>query len=319
MKVLITGAGGFVAPYAAQAFAARFPGVALVGTRLGGDPHPGFPDALALDICDAGAIAAALEATRPTHVLHLAGVAAPQQANGDPQAAWRINLMGTLSLGREILRVSPDTIFLNAGSGLAYGDSANRAAPLDEDVAFAPLDEYGATKAAADLALGALARRGLKVVRLRPFNHTGAGQNENYAIPAFAAQIAAIEAGERAPVIRVGDLEAQRDFCDVADIADAYALAAGAAMQGRLAPGRAFNLCSGRALPMRAMLDMLLAMSRAQVEIVHDPARTRPSDIPRMIGDPARAAAELGWRAAIPLERTLAAVLDAQRARVKRP
>lgn len=315
MKVLITGAGGFVAPYAAQAFTTRFPGVEIVGTNLSGDARPGFSVVTALDVADADAVVAALEAMRPTHVLHLAGVAAPQQANSDPQAAWRINLLGTLALGRAILSVSPGAILLNAGSALAYGDSAKRAAPLDEEAAFAPLDDYGATKAAADLALGALARRGLKVVRLRPFNHTGAGQSEDYAIPAFAAQIAAIEAGERAPTIRVGDLEAQRDFCDVADIADAYALAAGAAAEGRIAPGRAFNLCSGRALPMRAVLDMLLAMSSARVEVVNDPARMRPSDIPRMIGDPRRAEAELGWRAAIPFERTLASVLDAQRRR----
>lgn len=316
MKVLITGAGGFVAPYAARAFATRFPGVALVGTSLGGGPHPGFPETFALDVGDGAAIVAALETVRPTHVLHLAGVAAPRQANDDPQAAWRINLMGTLALGRAILRVSPQTILLNAGSGLAYGDTARRDAPLDEDAAFAPLDDYAATKAAADLALGALARGGLRVARLRPFNHTGAGQSEDYAIPAFAAQIAAIEAGRRAPALHVGDLEAQRDFCDVADVAEAYALTAEAATQGRIAPGRAFNLCSGRALPMRALLDMLLAMSPARIEVERDPARARPADIARMVGDPTRAAAELGWRAAIPLERTLAAALDAQRARL---
>ena len=315
MKVLITGAGGFVAPYAAQAFMTRFPGVGIVGTSLSGGARPGFPVVHALDVADADAVVAALEATRPTHVLHLAGVAAPQQAGADPQAAWRINLLGTLALARAILKVSPGAILLNAGSALAYGDSAHRAAPLDEEAAFAPLDEYGATKAAADLALGALARRGLKVVRLRPFNHTGAGQSEDYAIPAFAAQIAAIEAGERAPVIRVGDLAAQRDFCDVADVADAYALAAIAAADGRVAPGRAFNLCSGRASSLRGVLDMLLAMSAARVEIVNDPARMRPSDIPRMAGDPRRAEAELGWRAAIPLQCTIESVLAAFRSK----
>lgn len=313
MKVLITGAGGFVAPYAAQAFAARCPGAECVGTSHKGGPQPGFAQTIALDVADAAAIRAALESVRPTHVLHLAGVAAPQQASVDPEAAWRINTLSALALGREILCVAPQTILLNAGSGSAYGDSANRCGALDEEAAFAPADEYGATKAAADLGLGAMARRGLKLVRLRPFNHTGPGQSEDYVAPAFAAQIAGIEAGRREPVLKVGNLEAERDFCDVRDVADAYALAAITASEGRLAPGRAFNLCSGRAVKMRALLDMLLAMARVAVRIEQDSARMRASDIPRIVGHPRRAEEELGWRAAIALETTLADVLADKR------
>lgn len=317
MKLLITGAGGFVAPHAARAFAARVPGLGIVAASWKGGPAPGFAQTIALDVSDAAALAAALETHRPTHVLHLAGVAAPQQAGADPEAAWRINTLGTLALARAILRVSPQTTLLNAGSGAAYGASALRVAALDEEAAFAPVDEYGATKAAADLGLGALAARGLRVVRLRPFNHTGPGQSEDYAAPAFAAQIAAIEAGRREPVLTVGNLDAERDFCDVRDVADAYALAALAASEGRLAPGRAFNLCSGRGVTMRALLDALLAMSGVAVKIAQDPARLRPSDIPRMVGDPRRAEAELGWRAATPLDRTLADLLEDCRARLR--
>lgn len=284
MKQLLTGAGGFVAPYAAQAFAARVAGVGIVASSHRGGPASGFEQTLALDVAD-------------------------------PDAAWRINVPGALTLGRAILRASPQTILLNAGS--AYGDSANRFEALDEEAAFAPADEYGATKAAADLGLGAMTKRGLKLVRLRPFNHTGPGQNEDYVAPAFAAQIAAIEVGERAPVLKVGNLEAERDFCNVRDVSDAYALAAIAASEGRIAPGRAFNLCSGRAVKMRALLDMLLKMARVEVRIEQDPARMRGSDIPRIAGDPRRAEAELGWRAAIPLETTLADLLAHERARIR--
>ena len=313
MRVLITGAGGFVAPYAAQAFAARRPGAVIVGASHKGGPQPGFADTLALDVADADAIRAALEAARPTHVLHLAGVAAPQQATADPQAAWRVNTLGALALGREIARTLPDCILLNAGSGSAYGDTANLGAPLREDAAFAPSDEYGATKAAADLGLGAMVKRGLRLVRLRPFNHTGPGQGADYVAPAFAEQIAAIEAGRRDPLLKVGNLDAERDFCDVRDVADGYALAALAASEGRLPPGRALNLCSGRPVKMRALLDMLLSISGVAARVEQDPARMRASDIPRMVGDPARAEAELGWRAAIPLQTTLADVLDDKR------
>jgi GDP-4-dehydro-6-deoxy-D-mannose reductase len=316
MKILITGAGGFVAPYAAQAFAARVPDVEIVASSHRGGTASGFEQTLALDVADPAAIAAVLERVRPTHVLHLAGVAAPQQAGADPDAAWRINVFGALALGRAILRGSPQTILLNAGSGSAYGDSANRFDALDENAPFAPADEYGATKAAADLGLGAMAKCGLKLVRMRPFNHTGPGQIEDYVAPAFAAQIAAVEAGGREPVLKVGNLEAERDFCDVRDVADAYALAALAASEGRLVPARAFNLCSGRALRMRALLDMLLAMSRVSVAVEPDPARMRASEIPRMVGDPRRAEAELGWRATIGVETTLRDLLEHERARI---
>lgn len=316
MRLMITGAGGFVAPYAACAFAARLPGVEIVATSHKGGPAPGFSDTIALDVADAAAIGAALEETRPTHVLHLAGVAAPQQAGADPDAAWRINTFGALAVGRAILGVSPQTILLNAGSGSAYGDSANRRGALDEDAPFAPADEYGATKAAADLGLGAMAKRGLRLVRLRPFNHTGPGQSGDYVAPAFAAQIAAIEAGGREPVLKVGNLEAERDFCDVRDVAEAYVLAALAASEGRLAPGRAFNLCSGRGVKMRTLLDLILGLARVNVRVEQDPACMRASDIPRMVGDPRRAESELGWRAAIALEATLADLFDDERRRV---
>lgn len=301
--------------YAARAFAARVPGVKIFASSYQGGAVSGFEDTIALDVADPMALASVLESVRPTHVLHLAGVAAPQKVCADPVVAWRINTLGALALGRVILSVTPQTILLSAGSGLAYGDSANRFATLDEEAGFAPSDEYGATKAAADLGLGAMAKRGLRVVRLRPFNHTGPGQSEDFVAPAFAAQIAAIEAGQHEPVLMVGDLEAERDFCDVRDVADAYALAALAASEGRLEPDRAFNLCFGLALRMRALLDQMLDMSRVRVEVRQDPTRMRASPAPRMVGNPSRAERELGWKATISVETTLRDILDERRAR----
>jgi GDP-4-dehydro-6-deoxy-D-mannose reductase len=313
MRVLITGAGGFVAAHAAHAFAARVPGVDIVGASLEGGARPGFSDTIALDVTNAAAIDAALEAARPTHVLHLAGVAAPQQAAADPELAWRVNTLGALALGRAIRARAPDAILLNVGSGAAYGESANGRDLVDEETPLAPADDYGATKAAAELGLVAMAKRGLKLVRLRPFNHTGPGQGQGYVAPDFATQIAEIEAGRRVPTLRVGNLDAERDFCDVRDVAAGYVAAALAAAEGRLAPGAAFNLCSGRALSVRALLDLLLALSKLDVTIEQDPARMRASHIPRMVGDPRRAERELDWHAKITIETTLAELLDEKR------
>ena len=303
MRILITGGAGFAAPHAARALAKV--GADMVGSTRDGSAAPGFDTTVALDLADDTTIRPAIETVRPTHVLHLAGVAASQAANDDPEFAWRVNTLGTIALGRALLAVAPDTILLNAGSGAAYGSSATRFDRLDEDAALAPTDEYGATKAAADLALGALSRRGLRVVRLRPFNHTGPGQTRDYAAAAFAAQIAAIEQGHSEPVLKVGNLDAERDFSDVGEIADAYAKAAVAASEGRIAPGRAYNLCAGRGIAMRELLDILLSLSTARIDVRQDPSRMRPSDNPRNVGDPRRAEAELGWRATRPIEETL--------------
>lgn len=311
MRVLITGGAGFAAPHAARAFAEV--GADVVGSTRDGSPAPGFDAMVTLDLADEATIRDAIDTVRPTHVLHLAGVAAPQAANAAPDFAWQVNTLGTIALGRALLATAPDTILLNAGSAAAYGSSAMRLERLDEDAAFAPTDEYGATKAAADLGLGALAKRGLRVVRLRPFNHTGPGQTKDYAAAAFAAQIAAIEQGRGEPVLKVGNLDAERDFSDVGEIAQAYAKVAIAASEGRIEPGRAYNLCAGRGVAMREILDILLSLSSARIEVRQDSDRMRPSDNPRIVGDPRRAEVELGWRAKRPIEETLRDTLSSWR------
>ena len=178
------------------------------------------------------------------------------------------------------------------------------------------MDEYAATKAAADLALGALAGKGLKCVRLRPFNHTGRGQDEAFVIPAIAMQIARIEAGLQPPVIRVGNLDAERDFLDVRDVVVAYALAVTKASE--LTPGTIINIASGTARRVRDILEYLLRLSRKPIALEKDEARMRPSDVPRIVGNGERARRLLGWVPEHSFDDTLADVLDDCRDRVSR-
>lgn len=315
MRVLVTGAAGFAAGYAARALRKRVGGVALVAATRDGTVVDGFDEAVALDVQDAEATRAVIAAVQPTHVLHLAAIAAPPDANARPALAWHVNALGTLALGRAILAVCPSAILLNVGSAAAYGDSANLVDRVDEETAFAPGEEYGATKAAADLGLAVLAKRGLKVLRLRPFNHTGPGQSQDYAIPAFAAQIASIERGEREAHVMVGNLEAERDIADVTDVAEAYAIAAQAASEGLLKWGSAYNLCTGCGVRIRSALELLLSMSPVTIAVLQDPKRMRPSDLPRLVGNPSRAKADLGWQTSTPLETTLVQTLDYWRRR----
>ena len=155
-------------------------------------------------------------------MVHLAAIPTIAGAVADPAAAWRVNVMGTLDLARAIHQYAPECTLIFAGSAEAYGATARQGVPLKETDPLQPLNEYAATKAAADLALGALAANGLRVIRFRPFNHTGPGQTDEFVVPAFASQIARIEKGAQPPVMMVGNLDAQRDFLDVRDVVDAY-------------------------------------------------------------------------------------------------
>ena len=317
MRALLTGATGFVGPYVAEALRhACGADVEIVATAPKPGQHPQFGSVLGVDVTDRDGIASTLMATRPTHLIHLAGIAAPAAANADFETTWRVHLDGTLNVARAIMRHTPDCWLIYIGSGMIYGASASNGRPLDEHALLAPIDEYSSTKAAADLALGALTKSGLKCIRLRPFNHTGPGQTESFVVPAFATQIARIEAGLAPPVIRVGNLEAQRDFLDVRDVADAYARVARDA--GRLSSGTILNIASGIPRRIADILDKLVAVSPVGIAVERDPARQRPVDLPIMIGDAGRARALLNWQPERSFDDTLLAVLNDCRARVNK-
>ncbi len=298
-RILVTGAGGFVGGHLLPVLAATHASATVL--------TPGF------DVTDAAATDAAVRAARPNAVVHLAGIAAPLDAKRDPELAWRVNLHGTLILARALLAHAPAATLVFAGSGDAYGASFRSGHPLDEMAALAPQNTYGATKAAADLALGALASEGLRVLRMRPFNHTGPRQTDAFVVPSFARQVARIEAGLQPPVLRVGALDPERDFLDVRDVCAAYA----AGVAADLPPGTVLNLASGRPRRIGDVLRGLLDLTGVKAEVETDAARLRTGDIPRAVGNAALAGQLLGWSPAVPWEQTLRDVLDEWRARVR--
>lgn len=261
-----------------------------------------------VDVCDAGAVAASLAAARPDAIVHLAALASVAASHAEPARTARVNALGALHVLRATQAHAPAARVLLVSSGEIYGACAEGAA-FDEASPLAPGTPYARAKAAADLLGAAFAARGLDVVRARPFNHTGPGQGEAFVASSFARQLAEIEAGRRAPVLAVGNLAAVRDFLDVADVVEAYRRLLSPAV-----PAGAYNVASGAGLSIGALLERLLARARAQPEVREDPARWRPANA--AVGDAGRLRRATGWAPRIPIEDTLARLLDDWRARI---
>ncbi|WP_336492333.1 GDP-mannose 4,6-dehydratase [Methylobacterium nigriterrae] len=309
-RILVTGANGFVGRHLLAALAERGEAGARVfaGRQTGAAGSIDQGEAIALDVTDAAQVRSAVKAVQPSVVVHLAAIAALQEARLDPERTFRVNLQGTMHLASAVLREAPGARFLFVGTSEVYGGTfKSHTGPLDEGALLDPTNPYAASKAAADLLIGQMARDGLNAVRLRPFNHTGPGQSEAFVVPAFAAQVARIEAGRQEPVLRVGNLDALRDFLDVRDVADAYLRAIFAPAIGG---GTILNIASGVPRRIGEALDGLRALARVDIRVEPDPTRMRPNDTPLAIGDASRARASLGWTPRIAWETTLADTLD---------
>ncbi len=308
MRVLVTGGSGFVGRHLAIALRNRLPRAATVvptAQASAGGPLPGGH--VRLDVTDPDAVRSVLRDVAPTHVVHLSGISAPRRAAEHALDAWSVNLMGTLNLAHTILAELPGCRLIFAGSGLVYGGSTVPGEAFHEASPLFPMNEYAATKAAADLALGTLALQGLNVVRLRLFNHTGPGQTEAFVVPGLAAQIARIEAGLQPRAIKVGSLEAVRDFLDVADVAEAYVQTVLRAHE--LPRGQVLNIASGVGRSIGSVLNDLLALSAVPIAVATDAARMEPSDRPYCVGEASLARSLLGWTPVRPFKATLSDVL----------
>jgi GDP-4-dehydro-6-deoxy-D-mannose reductase len=262
---------------------------------------------MAVDLLDPAAVVSAIDELRPGLIFHCAG--APQVAGTWREScrALESNALGTHHLLESIRQVRLDARVVIAGSAQVY-----RPAPgaLTEDHPLGPSNPYGVSKLAQELLALQAAEEGLDVVLARPFNHIGPRQQPQFAASSFARQIALAEAGRAAPVLEVGNLEAQRDVTDVRDTVRAYRRLATA---GR--PGRPYNICTGRAPSVGELLDRLRALARVPVEVRVDAALLRPNDTPILLGDPRRIHEELGWEPEFELERTLSDLLDFWRSR----
>ena len=316
MRALITGINGFVGGHLAEHLLASG-GWELCGlARQAPGSLPQLAD-IQMVVADLGQLdqtIAALERAQPDVIFHLAAQSNVPRSFEDPAATLTTNVLAQLHLFQAVVRLRQNPLLLIIGSNEIYGHVEPEELPVTEETPLRPVNPYAVSKATQDLlAYQYHASHQLRTIRLRPFNHIGPRQSEQFVVSSFAAQIARIESGQQPPVIRVGNLAAERDFTDVRDMVRAYALAA----RHSQVP-LAYNIGSGRSVSIRWLLDTLLTFSACDIAIEPDPARMRPSDVPRVVSDSRRFRERTGWAPQIALEQTLFDVLEYWRARVKR-
>lgn len=304
MKILVTGAQGFVGGYVARALSSSFSTaceIYLTSRNETANSTLGYTSRL--DITDQVMVQREIERINPTHIIHLAGLSTISAAAADEEQAWEVHLRGTLNIAHGIMRNAPSCVLINVGSGQVYGASARWAATLTETTPLSPTNVQMATKAAADLALGAMAENGLRCIRFRPFNHFGLGQSEKFVLPDFALQIARIKAKQRPPHMLVGNLDVDRDFLDVRDVASAYVQAVW--NSDAIVAGEIFNIASGIPRNIRGTLQLMLDLAQVEATIEVDQTRVRPSEIRRFVGDSSKARRLLNWTPVHSFEQTI--------------
>ena len=318
MKVLITGITGFAGSHLADHLLATQPDAEVAGlyrwrSRTENVEHlVGRVRMVECDIRDATATREAIEAFRPDYIFHLAAQSFVPSSWRAPQETLSTNLLGQLNVFEAVRKSGLECRIQIAGSSEEYGLVHESELPITEDQPLRPLSPYAVSKVGQDaLAYQYFMSYGMPIIRTRGFNHTGPRRPSVFVCSDFARQVVEIERGMRAPSLRVGNLDARRDFTDVRDTVRGYWLALA---KGK--PGEVYNVATGRSWAIREVLDMLVDFAGVKVEIGEDPERLRPSDVPRLEGDATRLREATGWVPTIPFEQTLRDLLDYWRERL---
>lgn len=303
MRFLITGATGFAGRHLLRHLRQRHPGASLHGTTLSSGGRLDGVTLHKLDLCDGAGTAQLLQDSQPHFVAHLAAMSSPRQSFSQPWATIRNNVLAQTNVLEACAALDTQPRVLVVTTSDIYDPSDD---PVSEDSPFLPTSPYAVSKIAQDMhALQFGLERGLPIVRARPFNFMGPGQGEGFVAADFAWQVARIEAGRQSPVINVGNLAARRDFCDVRDVARAFAL-----LLESGGAGQAYNVASGVAHSIRSLLDGLLANSTAAIDVRVDESRFVPLDVPLKRGDNRRLREATGWQPQFSLEQSLADLLQ---------
>jgi GDP-4-dehydro-6-deoxy-D-mannose reductase len=319
LRILITGITGFAGSHLAEYVLADHPGVEIFGTmrwRSRTENLRGIESRIQLlecDLRDQSSVKGIIDKVRPDRIFHLAAQSFVPSSWNAPAESLTTNIIGQLNIFEAVRASRLDPWIQIACSSEEYGLVHEDELPIRETNPLRPLSPYAVSKVGQDyLGYQYYKSFGMKVVRTRGFNHDGPRRGDVFVSSNFAKQLASIERKRKPPVIHVGNLEARRDFTDVRDIVRGYWLA----LDGGCEPGEAYNLSTGRDYSIQEVLDKLIEMSGLDVEVIEDPERLRPSDVPVLLGDSSKFRKATGWEPRIPYEKTLRDMLDYWRSEI---
>ena len=312
MKILITGITGFAGSHLAEFLLEK--DIEVFGTYRPRSRMDNLSpetmqkiNLIECEIKDGSAVKQTLDSIRPDGIFHLAAQSFVPSSWISPADTFQNNIIGQLNILESMkeLKLNDCRIQL-AGSSEEYGMVYEDEVPIKEENPLRPLSPYGVSKVAQDLMGYQYCKSyGLGTIRTRAFNHTGPRRGDVFVSSNFAKQIASIEKGLIEPIIKVGNLEAKRDFTDVRDMVRGYW-----EILWKGEPGEVYNIASGRAVTIQTVLDILLSNSDVKIKVEVDPSRLRPSDVQILLGDYSRMNKLTGWEPTIPLEKTLKDLLN---------
>lgn len=322
MRVLLTGVDGFVGSHAAE-FLLTQPGTEVHGTIIGASPSRNL-NGIAIpsghlhqvDILDADRTIGLLMRLMPDRILHLAGQAFVPASLSEPLATFQANILGGMHILegcrkiKERAGASPHVMVVSTGE--VYGRVDPKLQPITESCPLNPNNPYAASKASIDLIAQQYAMSfGLQVTVARPFNHVGPRQSPVFVCSDFGRQFAEIAAGTRRPELRVGNIEARRDFTDVRDVVRAYWM-----LFDRTGSDVVYNICSGQTLQIKEILNLFESLSGVSATIIPERERLRSYDVSTVVGSNERLRAATGWSPSIPIRKTLKDVFEYWRGEV---
>ncbi len=299
-SVLITGATGFSGSALVKYYARS--GYTIHGVfRNPADERSWLPDNArvhSVDLNDGLAVLDVVSSVAPAIVHHLAAQSSAAMSLQDPMGTVTANTLMQYNVLEAVRRATPAARVVVVGSCDEYGSVAPDDNPIVESQELRPLTPYALSKVVQDL-MGQqyAACYNLNIIRVRPFLQLGPRRSDRFAAGSFARQVAEIEAGIREPVIRVGNIDLQRDFCDVRDVARALALVA-----ERGTPGEVYNIASGTRHTLRDLLASMMDTAGVRAELVRDEERVRAGEPLLLIGDAGRLRDATGWRPEISFE-----------------
>lgn len=306
-RVLVTGGTGFVGSYLVPYLQSGGDDVTVLASRS----NPTINSSVhycEVDIRHTAGVRAVVRDTAPDFIYHLAAISTIGTAAANPELTYEVNVLGAYNVFEAAMNQSSPVRVLNISSSQVYASAAK---PLKEDDLVVPSGPYASSKAMAEvLATQYSEPAGGGIITVRPFNHTGPGQSEDFVLSAIAKQFAEIEISRRKPTLSLGNIQVQRDFTDVRDVVRAYkAVVAGGTL------GEVYNVCSGIAISIEEILELFQQIAGVEVSVEVDPNRVRENDVPTISGDVSKIARDVGWRPQIELPKTLTDLLNHWRLR----